>query len=231
MRVIINASRSRKNSEAVKWSSQSSQLLIACSSFIPEAPNFVEVLSASRRLPHYYPPTRVRWLCGELLATSGDCLRIWSADGELARLLRHESNPQEPRDAACRDARDACFSRCTPITSVDSSESPCSTATAGVQMASLPESIPSSDVYGVCALWDVETGTMQQAFDLGQPLSDVAFGPNRLLAAAGENGDCFLMDTRQSKDVAVYSPAERVKGPARIAWGARHLVEVARWFP
>ena len=37
MRVIINASRSRKNSEAVKWSSQSSQLLIACSSFIPEA--------------------------------------------------------------------------------------------------------------------------------------------------------------------------------------------------
>ncbi|CAJ1377214.1 unnamed protein product [Effrenium voratum] len=79
----------------------------------------------------------------------------------------------------------------------------------------------SSDVYGVCALWDVETGTMQQAFDLGQPLSDVAYGPNRLLAVAGENGDCFLLDTRQSKDVAVFSPAERVRGPARIAWGAR----------
>jgi len=193
---------------AVQWSAQSSQLLIACSSFIPEASNFVEVLSvgiegrtevqAARRLPHYYPPTRVRWLGSDLLATSGDCLRIWSASGELQRLLRHEANPQ---------------ARCTPITSVDASiESPSSTVTAGVQMVS-------ADVYGVCNLWDMETGTMQQAIDLGQPLSDVAFGPNRLLAAAGENGDCFLMDTRQSKDVAVYAPAERVRGPARIAWG------------
>eukprot|EP00434_Breviolum_minutum_P021968 symbB.v1.2.019393.t1/scaffold1549.1/size162750/3 len=192
---------------AVHWSAPSSQLFIACSSFIPEASNFVEVLSvgiegrtevqATRRLPHYYPPTRVRWLGGDVLATSGDCLRIWSANGELRRLLRHDANPQ---------------ARCTPITSVDSSEPPSSTVTAGVQMAS-------SDVYGVCALWDVETGTMQQAIDLGQPLSDVAFGPNRLLAAAGDNGDCFLMDTRQSKDVAAYAPAERVKGPAKIAWG------------
>ncbi|CAE7194473.1 unnamed protein product, partial [Symbiodinium natans] len=53
------------------------------------AANFVEVLAigiegrtevrSAMRLPHYYPPTRVRWLGGgssrELLATSGDYLR------------------------------------------------------------------------------------------------------------------------------------------------------------
>lgn len=197
---------------AVRSSADSSQMLIACSSFIPEAANFVEVVAigiegqtdvrSTTRLPHYYPPTRVRWLGGgnsrELLASSGDCLRVWKADGELCRLLRHESNPQ---------------GRCTPITSVDSSESPNSTASTGAQMASC-------DVYGICALWDVEMGSMQQAFDLGQPLTDVAFGPNRLLAATGEKGDCFLMDPRQSQEVAAFAPSEHVAGPARIAWGA-----------
>eukprot|EP00439_Symbiodinium_sp_Y106_P023569 s150_g2.t2 len=204
---------------AVRSSADSSQMLIACSSFIPEAANFVEVVAigiegqtdvrSTTRLPHYYPPTRVRWLGGgssrELLASSGDCLRVWKADGELCRLLRHESNPQ---------------GRCTPITSVDSSESPNSTASTGAQMASC-------DVYGICALWDVEMGSMQQAFDLGQPLTDVAFGPNRLLAATGEKGDCFLMDPRQSQEVAAFAPSEHVAGPARIAWGVKSLLAVA----
>lgn len=190
-------------------SATGSGLMVACSSFIPDAANFVEVMTfgfaapqgirSSVRLPHYFPCTRVRWMRSgsgkELLATSGDYLRVWSASGELCRLLRHEANPQGV---------------CTPITSVD--------AAAG--SAPSGQSLASCDIYGICALWDVETGAMTQALDLGQPLSDVAFGPDGVLAVVGERGDCFMMDPRQPQDVSVFAPRTRVSGPARIAWGA-----------
>eukprot|EP00930_Biecheleria_cincta_P049487 TRINITY_DN34681_c0_g1_i1.p1 TRINITY_DN34681_c0_g1~~TRINITY_DN34681_c0_g1_i1.p1 ORF type:complete len:403 (+),score=59.67 TRINITY_DN34681_c0_g1_i1:25-1209(+) len=185
-------------------------LMVACSSFIPDAANFVEVMTFgfsapqgiknSVRLPHYFPCTRVRWLRSgsgkELLATSGDYLRVWSASGELCRLLRHEANPHGV---------------CTPITSVD----------AAPGSSPSGQSLASCDIYGICALWDLETGAMTQALDLGQPLSDVAFGPDGVLAVVGERGDCFMMDPRQPQDVAVFAPrTRRVSGPARIAWGA-----------
>lgn len=195
-------------------SSLPNELLVACSSFIPEASNFVDILTLdvnvrnanevvrrSTRLPHYYPPTRVRWLEGAdqpLLVSSGDGIRVWSASGMLQRLLRHEANPQ---------------GRCTPITSVDCCPSSSSAASA--------HQIASCDIYGICALWDTERGSMQQAVDLGQPLCDVAFGSDGLLAVAGELGDCFLLDPRQPEDVMVLAPKEKVRGPARIAWEAR----------
>jgi len=134
----------------------------------------------------------------ELLATSGDCIRVWSAKGELRKLLRHENNPQK---------------RCTPITSVDATPATPSSAS-GSQLASC-------DIYGICSIWDTETGSVKQAFDLAQPLCDVAFGPNGLVAVAGDHGDCFLLDPRQPQgDVGVFAPRERVRGPGRIAWGA-----------
>jgi len=188
--------------------------LLACGSFRPEASNFVELLAldfeASQpvkafgpRLPHYFPPTEVRWLGGssqpsspDILASSGDHIRIWSTQGELRRLLRHEKNPQ---------------GLCTPITSLDTDTSASST---GVNMASC-------DIYGVCAFWDVEHGVMAQALDLGQPLCSVAFGPGGLVAAVGDRGDCFLIDPRQPQDVSVFAPREQVSGPARMSWGSK----------
>eukprot|EP00418_Pyrodinium_bahamense_P006750 CAMPEP_0179023994 /NCGR_PEP_ID=MMETSP0796-20121207/7224_1 /TAXON_ID=73915 /ORGANISM="Pyrodinium bahamense, Strain pbaha01" /LENGTH=413 /DNA_ID=CAMNT_0020719937 /DNA_START=37 /DNA_END=1278 /DNA_ORIENTATION=+ len=185
-----------------------SSIQLACGSFI----NFVEVLASdlespqavrsAARLPHYFPPTRVRWLSPgpggpELLVTSGDYLRIWSAGGELRGIMQHEANPQE---------------RCTPITSVDVSIE--AGVSGGVHLASC-------DIYGICSLWDTERGVMQQAVDLGQPLCDVAFGPAGLVAVAGDRGDCFLVDARQPGNVEVMTPERQVHGPARVAWGSR----------
>ncbi|CAK0845261.1 unnamed protein product, partial [Prorocentrum cordatum] len=90
---------------------------------------------------------------GELLATSGDCVRIWSSSGELRRLLRHEANPRGV---------------CCPITAIDVDPE-----------AGAAPVLASCDVYGTCALWDLETGApRQRPVDLGQALLDVAFGPN-----------------------------------------------------
>lgn len=172
--------------------------ILACSSFLPETSNFVELLSIPNadpevvssvgRLPHYYPASRVRWMSADLLATSGDYIRIWDTQGQLRRLLRHDANPKGV---------------CAPITSVD--------AVTGGRLASC-------DVYGVCSLWDAEVGTKTGAINLEQPLCDVAFGPDGILAVAGERGDVFVMDPRQPENVHVLPLRNRVCGPARIAW-------------
>jgi len=189
-------------------------LHIACSSFLPEAQNFVDIfaldmnkpeaLKPPTRLPHHFPASRVRWLNGgasrsaevveqhQLLGTSGDYLRVWNTSGELLQLLRHESNPKGV---------------CTPITSFDSA------------MVDGACTLASCDVYGICTLWDLERGTAKQAFELGQPLEDIAFGPHGLLAVAGEKGDCFFLDPRQPQDCHVVPVADQVSGPARMAWG------------
>mmetsp|Transcript_23613 Transcript_23613/g.54994 ORF Transcript_23613/g.54994 Transcript_23613/m.54994 type:complete len:373 (-) Transcript_23613:126-1244(-) len=186
----------------------SGPLRLACSSFCMQAANWVdvfdvdvgtpEVLRQTARLPHYFPATRVRWLEDpsrggqDLVVTSGDALRVWSASGELRSLLPQETNPQGV---------------CTPITSVDARSE-----TGATQLAS-------SDVYGFCSLWDVERGMRLQTTDLGQPLSDVAFGPSRLIAASGDRGECFLIDPRTPEDVAVLEMSgSSVSGPSRIAW-------------
>eukprot|EP00747_Dinoflagellata_sp_TGD_P166796 gnl/TRDRNA2_/TRDRNA2_190147_c0_seq1.p1 gnl/TRDRNA2_/TRDRNA2_190147_c0~~gnl/TRDRNA2_/TRDRNA2_190147_c0_seq1.p1 ORF type:complete len:439 (+),score=66.08 gnl/TRDRNA2_/TRDRNA2_190147_c0_seq1:47-1318(+) len=199
-------------------------LQLACGSFIPEASNFVDILSidlaptgtqvvrSTGRLPHYYPPTKVKWLdagvadgSSSLLLTCGDVIRVWSSNGELRRLLRHDANPQGV---------------CTPITSLDIKAD---AGTAGPGLVSC-------DVYGICALWDLERGVIQQALDLGQSLCDVAFGPDRLVVAAGEQGDCFLLDPRQPQDVDVLAPREHLRGPARLAWSSfRPSIFAAAW--
>jgi len=182
-------------------------LKFACSTFSPEATNFVEVLSlsvlqrverGSQVLPHYYPPSRVRWLdvagASDVdLVTSGDYIRLWSSSkSELRHLLRHEANPQGV---------------CTPITSV----SPCSQL----------EQLASCDVYGLCSLWDLKTCSLKAAIDLGQPLYDVALRHTphgELIVAAGERGDLFVIDPRSPQNVDILNVQEHVGGPARIAW-------------
>jgi len=153
-----------------------------------------DVVKKTARLQHYYPPSKVRWMSGsqDLLVTSGDCIRIWSADGELHSLMKHEENRKGV---------------CTPITSVDVSAD-----------ASL---LASCDIYGICAFWDSDRpGALAptQAIDLGQPLSDVAFGPGHTVVATGETGDMFFIDRRDPRNVRVPAAPGKLSGPARLAW-------------
>lgn len=188
-------------------------LRLACGAFCVDSQSFVdvftvdvhapEVVKKSARLQHYYPPSRVRWLTSsichespELLVTSGDCVRVWSASGELRSLMKHEENPKGV---------------CTPLTSVD---------------VSIDTSLLAScDIYGICSFWDADRGALgpgalapTQAIDLGQPLSDVAFGPGHSVVATGESGDVFLIDRRDPRNVQVLAAPGKVSGPARLAW-------------
>jgi len=117
---------------------------------------------------------------------------VCGVQGTLRQLLPRDANPRGVP---------------TPITAVDT------------WISEGTGHVGSCDVYGVCALWDVEKGVQVQAFDLRQPLCDIAFGPNGLVAVVGDEGDCFLLDRTQPEgDVHVLELRARVAGPARLAW-------------
>lgn len=69
---------------------------------------------------------------------------------------------------------------------------------------------------------------MLKAFELDQPLCDVASGPDGSFAAVGDKGDCFLLDPRQ-EDVHVFGLPKRAHGPARLAWSHRQSVFASAW--
>jgi len=187
-------------------------VLLACGSFLLDAPNVVDIFSMNfedlqatakhAQLPHAFPVSRTRWLTQgpglpELVITSSDYLRIWNSRGELQSILQHTDNL---KDVSAQ------------ITSVDIC---CDVGTgANAQLASC-------DTYGRCGFWDVERGVMHTKLDLEQPLFDVGFGPGNLAAVAGNQGDSFLVDRRQPREVGILAPPKHVRAPAtaRLAWG------------
>jgi WD40 repeat protein len=184
-------------------------VLLAVGSFIPASPNFVELVTIRDglpqfaqnpvRMPHYFPPSRVRWINQDSLVTSSDYIRIWNVKGELQKLLSHDSNPNN---------------LCAPITSVDSHEGQ-------------SRYLASCDVYGILSLWDTAEGKIINKQDLGQSLCDVAFSSSGMLAIAGDKGDIFLRDPRVSNDVHVVSLRERISGPARLSWSGYDQLAVS----
>lgn len=96
---------------------------------------------------------------------------------------------------------------CTPITS-----SYCDQANGRVV---------STDVYGCCAIWDVQSANPVMAMNVQHPLYSVAASPENpnLYALAADSGDVFMFDTREAKEVHALLSMEHVRGPAQIAWG------------
>jgi len=187
-------------------------VLLACGSFLVDAPNVVDIFSMNfdnlqeptkqAQLPHAFPVSCARWLAKgpgfpELLITSSDYLRIWNSRGELQTILQHTDNH---KDVSAQ------------ITSVDV----CCDASTGSSAQ-----LASCDSYGLCGFWDVERGVMHTKLDLEQPLCDVGFGPGSLAAVAGNQGDCFLVDRRQPREVGILAPPRHVRAPAtaKLAWG------------
>lgn len=160
-----------------------------------------QIMTDSAKLPHYFPPTQVRWLntaaSKGIVATSSDYIRIWDVDGKLQKLFHHDN----PRDV------------CTPITSI----------------AAGKERLASCDVYGILTLWDVEYGKQLHSYDLEQPLCDVAFGPQDSVAAVNNLGACYVIDLRHQDNVGVLNPYQRTVGPARIAWSDQRDLFAVAW--
>eukprot|EP00397_Hematodinium_sp_SG-2012_P039659 GEMP01043335.1.p1 GENE.GEMP01043335.1~~GEMP01043335.1.p1 ORF type:complete len:307 (+),score=65.23 GEMP01043335.1:5-925(+) len=187
-------------------------LVVAASSYIEDDKNHVDILEVSKAntkdvtvksrigIDMPFPATSCGWLTPTTLVCTGEDVRLFDVS-EKPKVLRTWVHENE-------NVNDAC----TPITS-----SFCDQAN---------KRVISTDIYGCCAIWDVESPTALVALNLQQPLHSVAQNPQdpHMFVLAADSGDVFMFDQREHQKVHALTSIELedVKGPARMAWGA-HL--------
>jgi len=189
------------------------ELVVAASSYIEDDKNHIEIFSIAEvgtehvrisngcRINMEYPSTSCNWLSSTLLVTTGPDIRVFDVSGREPTVVRQWSH-------AVANTKDLC----TPITS-----SYCDQANGRVV---------STDVYGCCAIWDVQSANPVLAMNLQHPLYSVGAKPDNpnLYALAAESGDVFIFDQRAPKEVHALLTMEYLRGPAQIAWGAELAV-------
>jgi DDB1- and CUL4-associated factor 7 len=130
---------------------------------------------------HPYPPTKIMWVPDrlgrheDLLATTGDYLRIWGVD---------EATGEVTRRAILNNNRLSEF--CAPLTSFDWSRSD-------------PATIGTSSIDTTCTIWDVTTQTARtQLIAHDKEVYDIAFSNDRnVFATVGADGSMRMFDLRQ----------------------------------
>lgn len=134
------------NIYALNWSLRPDQRFrLAIGSFIEEYNNKIQIVSldeeqgefvAQSTFAHHYPATKIMWIpdpkgnCPDLLATSGDYLRIWRAsdnDTKMECMLNNNHNSDF----------------CAPLTSFDWNEMD-------------PNLIGASSIDTTCTIWGLE---------------------------------------------------------------------------
>jgi len=156
------------------------------------------VLRAS--LEHPYPTTKVQWapepLCAarDLLATSGDYLRLWAVgDGAVAQ------------EAVLKNSKSTEF--CAPITSFEWN-------------AVDPNVIASCSVDTMCTVWDVPTRKVRtQLIAHDREVYDVAWSRNKdIFATVGADGSLRVFDLRALDHSTIMYEAPGGAPLLRLAW-------------
>lgn len=176
---------------------------VAVVRYIPEQNNFVKTAT----FDHPYPATKVAWIPDEpgthsdLLATTGDFLRIWRVstsakskdEDEVQPLFSFNNNKQSDY--------------CAPLTSMDWNRDD-------------PSMIGTSSIDTTCTIWNVETQQAKtQLIAHDEEVYDIAFarGCDRF-ATAGKDGSVRIFDLRELEHSTImYESAKRVP-LLRVAW-------------
>lgn len=181
---------------SLAWSNRADNLFrLAVGSYIVDYANTVNIvqlvetdtgLDLEKRgsFDHPYPPTKVMWSPSntgpDLLATTGDYLRLWevtpnNAAGELPCKVSARSFLDPNKKGGF----------CAPLTSFDW----CSTA---------PNVIATSSIDTTVTVWDIDAGAASAHIAAHEKEAfDIAFGPTpTALATVGADGTLRLFDTR-----------------------------------
>ncbi|KAI9311273.1 WD40-repeat-containing domain protein [Dichotomocladium elegans] len=141
----------------------------------------------------YYPITKVMWepwkndSCrGDLLATTGDALRIWELlDHPHYGIANNSINSSTRRSSpSTRHSKQPTF--CAPLTSFDWNEAD-------------PSLIVTSSIDTTCTLWNIETNQAKtQLIAHDSDVYDVAFmhGSTDMFASVGADGSVRMFDLR-----------------------------------
>ncbi|CEJ55543.1 Putative WD repeat protein [Penicillium brasilianum] len=168
---------------------------------------------------HSYPVTRILWeppssqkQSTDLLATSGDHLRLWS----LPNSQPLQSSNSITRPSSQRDAPPA---KLSPLALLSNSKSPEHTA----PITSLdwntisPSLIITSSIDTTCTIWDIPTLTAKtQLIAHDKEVYDVRFCANSVdvFVSCGADGSVRMFDLRSLEhSTIIYEPSEKTEKP------------------
>lgn len=181
----------------------------------PEAPQHGIDFTRTAEATHSYPVTRILWepassqkQSTDLLATSGDHLRLWSLPSQPAyhqsnSITRSSNNSQIPPQ------------KLTPLALLSNSKSPEHTA----PLTSLdwntlsPSLIITSSIDTTCTIWDIPTLTAKtQLIAHDKEVFDVRFCANSVdvFVSCGADGSVRMFDLRSLEhSTIIYEPSEK----------------------
>ncbi|KZF26189.1 WD40 repeat-like protein [Xylona heveae TC161] len=170
---------------------------------------FVKVAEAT----HSYPLTRILWeppssqkQSTDLLATSGDHLRLWSLPSTTAT---------STNNSITRSSKDQLVQKLTPLALLSNSKSPEHTA----PLTSLdwntlsPSLIITASIDTTCTIWDIPTLTAKtQLIAHDKEVFDVRFCANSVdvFVSCGADGSVRMFDLRSLEhSTIIYEPSEK----------------------
>jgi WD repeat-containing protein 68 len=182
------------------------------------------------KIDHPYPCTKVLWTpdrshgTKDLLATTGDYLRIWSlshevdmASSEPGAANRGQQGQQQPGGGEpmmkLRHKKEALLDNnknseyCAPLTSFDWNETD-------------PHILGTSSIDTTCTIWDINTQTAKtQLIAHDKEVFDIAFarGPN-VFASVGADGSVRMFDLRSLEHSTIIYESPKFAPLLRLAW-------------
>ncbi|EAS30112.3 WD repeat protein [Coccidioides immitis RS] len=174
---------------------------------------FVKIAEAT----HSYPVTRILWeppssqkQSTDLLATSGDHLRLWSLPSESSQ-FRHHGSSSINRSTNARPP----VQKLSPLALLSNSKSPEHTApiTSLDWNAVSPSLIITSSIDTTCTIWDIPTLTAKtQLIAHDREVYDVRFCANSVdvFVSCGADGSVRMFDLRSLEhSTIIYEPSEK----------------------
>jgi WD repeat-containing protein 68 len=194
----------------MNWSVRPDQKFrLAVGSFIEEYNNRVEIVQLNEEtgrftpkamFEHPYPTTKIMWapvkanLDQDLLATTGDYLRLWRVadDGVQQKALLNNNKNSE---------------FCAPLTSFDWCDLD-------------PNTIGTSSIDTTCTIWNIETGQAKtQLIAHDKEVYDIAFAPTpEVFASVGADGSVRMFDLRSLDHSTIIYESPELTPLLRLSW-------------
>jgi WD repeat-containing protein 68 len=186
-------------------------------SYIPGAPKYGLEFNKIAEATHSYPVTRLLWeppssqkQSTDLLATSGDHLRLWSLPSDTPM-----STPGNSITRSANHGRDQPPTKLTPLALLSNSKTPEHTA----PLTSLdwntvsPSLIITSSIDTTCTIWDIPTLTAKtQLIAHDKEVFDVRFCANSVdvFVSCGADGSVRMFDLRSLEhSTIIYEPTAK----------------------
>ncbi|KAK7350936.1 hypothetical protein VNO77_10004 [Canavalia gladiata] len=190
---------------------------LAIGSFIEEYTNRVDILSfypdtlsllphPSLSFDHPYPPTKLMFHPShhrktDLLATSGDYLRLWEV---------RDGSGSVDAISLFNNSKTSEF--CAPLTSFDWNDIE-------------PNRIGTSSIDTTCTIWDIERSVVEtQLIAHDKEVYDIAWGEARVFASVSADGSVRIFDLRDKEHSTIIYESPHPDTPLlRLAWNKQDL--------